>query len=666
MGTEYSVLKLGNQAYPVCDSKARKSLSEKRDAPDYRVLRRVCDIWTWARVAADPSEGLVETPEAFLAAANMANAAYPEFNEVSSDWWYAGIYWPNGRFRYEATSGLAGSATTANLVYAFVSYDEEGHEIERFRAKATRDPSKVDDRSIEPPDAYGGNAFARIATTDIVHYMDSVVLAKAEEEISGKYTKPDTGIPKNDLASDVQTSLNKADTALQEHQDISGKADKSDTYTKGETDAAITANVENVLTSVSATHALSANMGRTLQEQIDNLEQRGRYLSVWNCTTGLAKTEPPVNPYEYKSGDYFIVGTVGTENYRPSGTRYDKDSPSRVRETDEVLVNDTYYYDGTNWSLLHTEQPSLSWGSIVGDIGDQEDLSEALEGKLDKSDVIKQSAVTDSTPDGKAADAKDIKTALASKVGTVNGVAPTNGNVDVKRVYNDNKDEMIDGSGNVYVADVPGDIFVASNGDKYIYTRTLNGIHYYTLSTAIGTYPRLRVEEGGTTVYRETSISVYSHDIPKPFYRRLSDGIEFAAPEIGSTVTVTYHADASFDPVARTTLLRKSELTAPSTATSAQNKPADAKATGDAIAGKANVSDFALSAMASYVASLFSTAPSVPKPTPTGRLNNAELESSIMAVAGSGGDTTYCLKYDPENDVLYYDDGEPETSNQGE
>ena len=41
--------------------------------------------------------------------------------------------------------------------------------------------------------------------------------------VAGKYEKPDTGIPKTDLASDVQTSLGKADTALQEHQDISGK-----------------------------------------------------------------------------------------------------------------------------------------------------------------------------------------------------------------------------------------------------------------------------------------------------------------------------------------------------------------------------------------------------------------------------------------------------------
>lgn len=42
------------------------------------------------------------------------------------------------------------------------------------------------------------------------------------------YQRPENGIPKSDLASEVQTSLGKADTALQEHQDISGKAEKAE------------------------------------------------------------------------------------------------------------------------------------------------------------------------------------------------------------------------------------------------------------------------------------------------------------------------------------------------------------------------------------------------------------------------------------------------------
>ncbi len=40
---------------------------------------------------------------------------------------------------------------------------------------------------------------------------------------NSKYVKPSGGIPKTDLTSEVQASLGKADTALQEHQDISGK-----------------------------------------------------------------------------------------------------------------------------------------------------------------------------------------------------------------------------------------------------------------------------------------------------------------------------------------------------------------------------------------------------------------------------------------------------------
>ena len=50
---------------------------------------------------------------------------------------------------------------------------------------------------------------------------------------STAYQKPGTGVPKTDLASDVQTSLGKADSALQSHQDISGKADKVSGATNG-------------------------------------------------------------------------------------------------------------------------------------------------------------------------------------------------------------------------------------------------------------------------------------------------------------------------------------------------------------------------------------------------------------------------------------------------
>lgn len=40
------------------------------------------------------------------------------------------------------------------------------------------------------------------------------------DELADKYVKPTGGIPKNDLADGVQESLNKADTALQQHQSL--------------------------------------------------------------------------------------------------------------------------------------------------------------------------------------------------------------------------------------------------------------------------------------------------------------------------------------------------------------------------------------------------------------------------------------------------------------
>jgi len=48
---------------------------------------------------------------------------------------------------------------------------------------------------------------------------------------NAKYSKPATGIPSTDMTSAVQESLAKADTALQSHQDISGKENTSNKVT---------------------------------------------------------------------------------------------------------------------------------------------------------------------------------------------------------------------------------------------------------------------------------------------------------------------------------------------------------------------------------------------------------------------------------------------------
>lgn len=62
---------------------------------------------------------------------------------------------------------------------------------------------------------------------DDTNSENKFVTASEKQTWNNKYDKPNGGIPKTDLASDVQTSLGKADTALQSHQDISGKLDTS-------------------------------------------------------------------------------------------------------------------------------------------------------------------------------------------------------------------------------------------------------------------------------------------------------------------------------------------------------------------------------------------------------------------------------------------------------
>ena len=74
---------------------------------------------------------------------------------------------------------------------------------------------------------------------------DDLGLAETSDipDVSGLYTKPNDGIPKSDLASDVKTSLGKADTALQSFTETDptvpswAKAVNKPTYTASEVGA---------------------------------------------------------------------------------------------------------------------------------------------------------------------------------------------------------------------------------------------------------------------------------------------------------------------------------------------------------------------------------------------------------------------------------------------
>lgn len=80
-------------------------------------------------------------------------------------------------------------------------------------------------------------------TAVVERYLDEHSLIVTEQTVAGwgftkntgDYSKPSGGIPKTDLASDVQTSLGKADTALQQHQSLAGYA--TETYVQQQIEA---------------------------------------------------------------------------------------------------------------------------------------------------------------------------------------------------------------------------------------------------------------------------------------------------------------------------------------------------------------------------------------------------------------------------------------------
>lgn len=118
---------------------------------------------------------------------------------------------------------------------------------------------------------------------------------------------------------------------------------------------------------------------------------RGRFLAIWDCVTGLAESNPPISPYEYKTGDYFVVGSVSSAtpavNYKPDGTSYVIGVASTTVETNEVAVDDTYFFDGTNWKLQSNSNKTVTYANIAGDIYDNASATTALNTKADNTTV---------------------------------------------------------------------------------------------------------------------------------------------------------------------------------------------------------------------------------------------------------------------------------------
>lgn len=201
-----------------------------------------------------------------------------------------------------------------------------------------------------------GDTTAAIKTfNEVIAFLDGIsdteelsgIIANIEQQIAAKYTKPSGGIPKSDLVQAVQTSLGKADSALQSHQSIYTLIFQSGTFASG----SFTANSGNKTINIPTTtsHVSEGNnlyftneravsaLGDTLKSYV-TLSGSQTVSGEKNFTGGLKVNGSPIvydaaKKYWKLEGDLLITGGL---------TMYGSDSsftPSTIM--DAIFVDDT-------------------------------------------------------------------------------------------------------------------------------------------------------------------------------------------------------------------------------------------------------------------------------------------------------------------------------------
>lgn len=216
---------------------------------------------------------------------------------------------------------------------------------------------------------------------------------------TGNYSKPTNGIPKSDLASNVQSSLDKADSALQSHQDISGKANIGHKHVKSDiTDFPTlgTASAKDVATvgNASATQVVMGNDSRLTDARkasdvsawakastkptytaseigLGNVDNKSSAtirseITKSNVTTALGYT-----PYTPNEVDNKLSALETNIDWKESVATY-KDIVTTYPNPDDgwtVNVKDTdytYRYNGTAWVAISANAIPKATNSVDG------------------------------------------------------------------------------------------------------------------------------------------------------------------------------------------------------------------------------------------------------------------------------------------------------------
>lgn len=194
-----------------------------------------------------------------------------------------------------------------------------------------------------------------IQTNDLTDTGATFISSNTPSQIEGRWTKKEGDVYTDVEISDYGIYLTSAGLPGNTIQVNYIQASNTYAWTRinvqPDTDISMKQNItDNTLITSNKTVAGAVN---ELSGRISNLQNIGRFLAIWNCTTGLPTSEPASTPYEYKTGDYFRVGAVSnTTNYMPNGSTYTGvASTTEYTGTETLSTGAVFYYDGSVWRL---------------------------------------------------------------------------------------------------------------------------------------------------------------------------------------------------------------------------------------------------------------------------------------------------------------------------
>ena len=171
----------------------------------------------WAQILAIAQNAGAENAEEAEKAADEAKTAVTHYPKIVNGYWYVWNAetetWVNTEIRAEGRDGTSPTVTVTDI--------EGGHRV------TITDEDHPQGQTFDVMDGQGGGTgdYDELTNRPRINGHTLTGNQSASDLGLGTYSKPSSGIPKTDLASDVQASLGKADTALQTApvQSVAGK-----------------------------------------------------------------------------------------------------------------------------------------------------------------------------------------------------------------------------------------------------------------------------------------------------------------------------------------------------------------------------------------------------------------------------------------------------------